>query len=128
MHGDGEMAVRIEKKRDLGNQSLLLTKDVDEINDRAETDKGSDNNGNPGREDFRERMMLEKKIYDYNIEGLSSLEEEAGRKLGFELIRALAKGFFDIVAAGTPFLLKEDDFLGMLPLLHLFLRFHYSFQ
>ena len=127
MHGDGEMAVRIEKKRDLGNQSLLLTKDVDEINDRAETDKGSDNNGNPGREDFRERMMLEnrihghipfrirklngKKIYDYNIEGLSSLEEEAGRKLGFELIRALAKGFFDIVAAGTPFLLKEDDYV-----------------
>ncbi len=104
--------MEIEKKREMGSQKLLLSYDEEKAG---------------FREDFRERMMLEneipehipfrirringKKIYEYDIEGLSSLEEEAGKKLGFETVRALAHGLSDAVCAGAPFLLREDDYV-----------------
>ena len=106
MRGDGEM--EIEKKRELGTQRLLISTEEE-------------------REDFRERMMLEneicghlpfsirringRKTYEYNIEGLSSLEEESEKKLGFWVIKALAGGLAEIVDAGAPFLLREDDYV-----------------
>ncbi|MBR5368460.1 MAG: FHA domain-containing protein [Lachnospiraceae bacterium] len=100
--------MEIEKKRELGSQRLLISTEEE-------------------TEDFREKMMLEneirghipfnirringRKIYEYNIEGLSSLEEEAGRKLGFPLIKSLVSGLSETIDSGAPFLLREDDYV-----------------
>jgi len=113
--------MEIEKKRELGIQRLLLSigEDGSEINPMA---RPRNMHG-----DFREQMMIEneiyghvpfvirningKKTYEYNIEGLSSLEEEAERKLGFETIRCMAEGLSEVVEAGSVYLLKEEDYV-----------------
>ncbi|MCR5431893.1 MAG: FHA domain-containing protein [Lachnospiraceae bacterium] len=122
------MAVKIEKKREFGSQSLILSlESATKIIDNNIAHAAGETKDIGTAEDFRERMMLEneirghlpftirringKKIYEYSIEGLSSLEEESERKLGFEKIRSLARGLSDVVEAGIPFLLKEEDYV-----------------
>ncbi len=128
MRGVGKMAVKIEKKRELGSQCLLLTHEEDTENTARDLKSGTTGKiGTEERKDFREIMMLKNKIhghlpfkirringkksYEYNIEGLSSLEEEALRKLDFEKIEILARGVSEIIEAGAPFLLKEEDYV-----------------
>ena len=120
--------MEIEKKRECGAQRLLLSET--ESTEKIREDLfggGKEKLYGEEREDFRERMMLEneihghipfrirringRKTFEYDIDGLSSLEEEAERKLGIETIRTLARGLSDVVAAGAPFLLREDDYV-----------------
>ena len=120
--------MEIEKKRECGAQRLLLS-ETDSTEKIREDLSGWEKEELRGeeREDFREKMMLENEIYghipfrirringrktfEYDIDGLSSLEEEAERKLGIETIRILACGLSEVVAAGAPFLLREDDYV-----------------
>ncbi|MCR5830062.1 MAG: FHA domain-containing protein [Lachnospiraceae bacterium] len=112
--------MEIEKKRELGLQRLILSFDGKSGENRL-------TGGERPQTDFREQMMLEneipghipfvirringRKTYEYDIEGLSSLEEEAERKLGFETIKVMARGLSDIVEAGEAYLLKEEDYV-----------------
>ena len=123
MQKDGETGMEIEKRRELGSQKLFLSKE-EKSSGKVSEEKTDDF---AEKEDFREKMLLEneikghlpfkirrlngRKIYEYDIEGLSSLEEEAERKLGFEIIKALVNGLYDTVTAGAPYLLREDDYV-----------------